>query len=517
MNHRGLIYLILVPLFFLLTGPSLLTTGMPFDGIVYHNIAANLADGICTASDLSHSPSLYPDYHCQPHVGFGLIALHFAIFGSTLASYRAYCAIFMFVCSLLLLRLWRRLGYELATGWLPLGLWILVLDVPLNSTFNALGLTQTAFILVAVLLMLRYDKKRSTRILCQCFTGFFLFMAFLTKDGPTLFVLILPLCIWLTGRFYRYGSDPMRRLPEYSLGEALGYTAIPLATAAVLSGLLMLLPSARHDFCQIIATQWGSAPPYDLTQVTGVRLLPHIVTTTLPAWAAVGAGLAVALVLRLVHRPRQRGYNVGRRAIRQSVLLMMVALFGVLLLLIRRKTTADDYMIVHPLFATGLAVLVNDVVERWFSQTGYRFTIGFMMLAFVLTGSATVLNSVQYGKPGRDIEMQMAMREFLPKMEGERRAAIADDLPGVALAQAYYYRDGRVDLVPAGLSRPLAGTPRHIVTSDRVDTIPGYRPECEMPGWRLFVLAPVAAATDSAGLQAGTDPRQPSHRAAGLR
>ena len=76
------LYVAVAALFLALVSGSLTTTGMFMDGLIYSNVAANMADGIGSFWHPVYTSSYHPDFYQHPPLMFGMLALMAALYSS---------------------------------------------------------------------------------------------------------------------------------------------------------------------------------------------------------------------------------------------------------------------------------------------------------------------------------------------------------------------------------------------------------------------------------------------------
>ena len=77
-------YIIVVALFLALVSGSLTTTGMFMDGLIYSNVAANMADGIGSFWQPTYTATHHPEFDQHPPLMMGLLALFYKVLGTHL-------------------------------------------------------------------------------------------------------------------------------------------------------------------------------------------------------------------------------------------------------------------------------------------------------------------------------------------------------------------------------------------------------------------------------------------------
>lgn len=481
------LYLIVIATFFLLIADSLCTTGMFMDGLIYNNVAINMAEGTCTFWHPTLSRGLFPEFYEHPPLAMGMLALFFKVFGTSLWVTRLYCMLITALTAYLMVLIWRRMGYKRETGWLPLLLWILVPAVSLNSHTFMLECTMAVFVLAAVLCMIHTAGHNIGRVLWSLLAGVFVFLAFLTKGFTGLYPLVFPLIVWVVERFFASNSDD--KTWNVSLPVALLYTLLPVVSALCCFGLVWLLcPGAPQFFDtyfhhQVLA---GISAPVVNTRfhilfkffeqtaiVWAIFVIVHIVHRFILVnkKSAPGVLYAETVVEDLVGSTHK--INWARRKWQYFLAFGLLTMAGVLPIMISLKQRSYYILTVYPFFAIALAATLNDVVEEWTSKGGRLFHIIASSLAVVLLVGAWLLNMKYYDKPGREQVMQNDMRQILPQLEEGEDVAMPYEMRTEYSLIGYYYREKRVQLyayLPVFPQDTVAGEPA--VTSAPAETAP---------------------------------------------
>ena len=455
---------LLLAIWLFLVSGSLTTTGMFMDGLIYSNVAANLAEGSGSFWHLTYTASHHPEFYEHPPLMMGLLALFYKVFGVHLWVTKLYMAVTMFLCAWLTLLLWSRLGGKKENGWIPLLFWTLMPVVTHFANECMLENTMLLFDLGAILLILPHQpspatnpnswpsqaakpitkfqfqnsifKLQNSRCLIS---GFLISAAFLTKGFVGLFPLVLPLLIWLFDR------------------ERLSAKSMLLQTASLLVGLLLPLavialsvPAAREYFVNYMDKQvlaaWSQNE--DARWMVIVYFLRNIAIV-------VGLVLVVALLKKgLKHKPSSLEWTLWA-LVACAVLPMMVS------------TRQNEYYILPamPIVAVLAALLVEGEVSGWIKKVNKALPyISFSMLV-----GALLLNIFRFGSEGRDRLLQQDLKLIAAHLEKGERVSIPTELYYDYKLQGYYYRDLRVTLDDQQRCR-------HFLTTDQYQPDSSYHP-----------------------------------------
>lgn len=440
-------YILVVAVFLLLASNRLLTRGMFCDGVVYTAIASNYAHGIgsfweprftetingnppplrgvAVEEQPAHTQIQGHVFYAHPALMMVILSVWMRLFGTGIIVAKLYSLAIMLLTALLMVRLWRRLGFGRETGWLPLLLWLLIPPVTHFSCYNMLEPTMLVFILGAILCVLREGRHEWA---WHLLAGGFLFLAFLTKEFTGLFPLVLPAVLWLT------------KMRDHSFGRMVALTAWMLAGLLLPCAIVFaFVPGALPFFEQYFNIQiMGQAVHgYDHNRL---RIVGHFFLHS-------GIAMTIVAIVLLVRKAKLKGdWCPPTENLWTAVAMFIFALCGVLPLMVSAK--ASDYFLLtaFPFFSISMAALL----EPWAESFGDRLGRGrCAAVVMVLLVAAVVLNVVFAGRPGRDEVCQEDLAVIAPHLdEGEvvtMPGEVFDDYYELTLA-GYYYIDRRVSL-----------------------------------------------------------------------
>ncbi len=130
--------------------PSFLTEGMFLDGIIYSEIASNMAEGKGSFWDPCMNHILFPHFREHPPLALGLNSLFYRLFGNYLIVDKIYSVFTLLVTASLVICIWKRTANVSRLSWFPLLLWLLIPLVTWSSTNNVLENTMSIFVLLSV-------------------------------------------------------------------------------------------------------------------------------------------------------------------------------------------------------------------------------------------------------------------------------------------------------------------------------------------------------------------------------
>ncbi|MBP5526936.1 MAG: glycosyltransferase family 39 protein [Bacteroidales bacterium] len=404
---KAALYLLVGAIFLALVSGSLLTTGMFMDGLIYSNIAANMAEGVGSFWHPVYTATHHPDFYIHPPLALGLLALFYKVLGVQLWVTKLYTVITTLLCALLIYRLWLRLGGKKETGWMPLLIWTLIPVVTRFANQCMLENTMVLFDLGAILLLLRPNHKALNGLLA----GLLLAAAFMTKGFTGLFPLVLPLLLWL--------FDRRKGMPAQTLAMVAGLL-LPLAV------IVLAVPEARTYFSNYMEIQvlagWSQG------EVQRWQILLYFLRN-----------IVIVVVVVAVVVLGNKG--VGWKPTREQWALWALVACAVLPMMVSTRQREFYLLTAMPLVAVLLALLIEEPVTRWLKPSTSMFVAA--VVACVCAMAFDVLN---YGKPGRDALLQRDMKVIAPCLERGELVTVPTPLYFDYKLQGYYYRECRVSL-----------------------------------------------------------------------
>ena len=427
------LYLVVAAVFLALVSGSLTTTGMFMDGLIYGNVAANMAEGVGSFWHPVYTATHHPDFYEHPPLALGMLALFYKVLGTYIWVSKFYMALTMLLCVWLTVRLWVRLGGKCENGWMPLLLWTLMPTVTHFAFQGMLENTMVLFVLGAILLLLRTKRNALNGMLA----GLLLVAAFLTKGFTGLFPLVLPLLLWLFDR------------------KNLSFKAMLVQSVCIVMGLLLPLvvitlavPEARDYFSNYMQHQVLAG--YSQGEVHRWQILVYFLRSTA---IAIGVVLLVAIVNK----------GVGQKPSREQWAMWALVACAVLPMMVSTRQREFYLLTAMPIVAVLLALLIEEPVARWIKPSK-----GLAYVALALLLGAVVLNIVRFGSEGRDVQLQHDMKVIVAELEKGETVTIPSPLYYNYSLQGYYYRECRITLDDQHRCR-------HLLTTDEYPADSTYR------------------------------------------
>lgn len=446
------LYIAVTAVFMLLVSGSLTTTGMFMDGLIYSNVAANLAEGVGSFWNPTYTATHHPEFYQHPPLMMGMLAGFYKLFGVHLWVTKLYMVATMLLCAWLTVRLWTMLGGKKENGWMPLLFWTLRPVVPHFANQCMLENTMVLFDLGAILLLLRKNHVFGYALIA----GLLVAAAFMTKGFVGLFPLALPFLMWLFDR----KNETVKSMVLKTVATLSGLL-IPLAAIA------LIVPQVRVYFGNYLHFQVIAG--WSQNEVARWQIVVYFLRNVAIVAVLV---LIVSLVKKnAVQKPIQRQWAMWA-LVACAVLPMMVS------------TRQNEFYILPamPIFAALAALLVEETVSGWLKPSKAVTYGSLSMLA-----GALLLNALRFGSEGRDGQMQRDMKLIVAHLDEGETISIPTPLYYNYKLQGYYYRERRVTLDDRHCCR-------HLLTTDEYPADSCYR-EISLPtkDYKLYEIKCVPA------------------------
>lgn len=373
-----------------LTLPLLIQDGMFMDALLYSCVSHNLATGDGTFWFPYLSPvgiAGTPTFHEHPPLVFGIQAIFFKVFGSSMYVERLYTFLAMLVTAFFIHKLWKYVFSDQPqlknSAWLPIFLWITLTLTFWSFSHNMQENTMGVFVLSAVFFSYKAMKTLASGIGYTLLAGVFIFAAALSKGVPGFFPLAVPFVYWLSfknGRFLKMAT----------------HTAITLVTVLILFLLVLQIPEAKasltYYFHERLLQRIHTAPTVDSRFWILFRLFQEIV----PLFVFVGIFWAIATKKKIELKWAENKENV--------MFFILIGLSGSAPLMLTLVQRGFYFVPALPFFAIASAIIIAPVIVVLISRidvkkTGFKV---FRYFAYILFISVLVISISKIGKASRD-------------------------------------------------------------------------------------------------------------------
>ncbi len=208
---------------------QLVQDGMFMDGMIYVTVSRNLAEGVGSFWDPYFSATLMTSYHEQPPLYFGLLALFFKVFGSSMYVERLFSLVCLAVTCFYMHLFWKKLFVntkEIAKhSWIPVLFYVITpvcfwaYTNHVEETVMAIFATMASYYVYCALFL----KERT--ILYLILGGVFIFLSGLTKGVQGMFPIAAVGIYWLISK-------------DISFGKMVSWTGFLIGVPAIILGVL---------------------------------------------------------------------------------------------------------------------------------------------------------------------------------------------------------------------------------------------------------------------------------------
>lgn len=367
---------------------QLIQDGAFMDGMLYVSVSKNLADGIGTFWNPHFCKAYQSSFHEQPPLYFGLLALFYKVFGTSLYVERLFCFTCFTITGIYIHKLWKKIALTedvSKNSWLPVLLWMSIPICFWAYTNMVEEVVMSMFVIIAACHAFRALFRDEQPIPNLLLSGLFIFLAFLTKGVQGTFLLVAAAACRLVTR-------------RFSFAKMLLYTLI-LAGVPLLFYFLLVKtnPAAAASFSSYFEGRLtGTFKNTNDTTDTHFFLLGRLLSELLPA-------LLISSVLRFALRKKaQEGAAKEYRPV--MLWLLLIGLAGSLPLMITLEQRSFYLVTSLPFFALALALFTEPYLATALQQIrtkakGFRI---FSAAAGLLLAAALVFCMLQVGKAKRD-------------------------------------------------------------------------------------------------------------------
>lgn len=382
-----------ISLLIALTLPVLIQDGMFMDAMLYTSVSHNLSQGIGTfwfpQFSMNNVGGLHA-FHEQPPLVFGIQSLFFSILGDSMYTERFYTFLTLLITAFLIVTLWKEVNKDSEDlkkqAWLSLIFWI---SIPVcfwsysnNMHENSMGI----FTLSAVLFTYRSFRIQGKNLGLMMLSGFFIFLAVLSKGIPGFFPLFVPMLYWLSTK-------------KISLSKAISQSLMILITVLFLFGTILLLPDARES----LSTYFFKRALHRIHEVPTVDshfyILGRLLMELLPQ-------ILLIIIITLLSRLKKRSDTTIEN--KQEVLFFILIGLSASLPLMTTMVQKGFYLVpALPFFAIASALFISKDIVYFLNQInvqGMKFKVSNVLCTLLLLGSM-IFTLLQIGRSSRHPEL----------------------------------------------------------------------------------------------------------------
>lgn len=367
----------------------LVQDGMFSDGVLYTAVSKNLAHGKGSFWFPYFNETMFPFFHQQPPLTFGIQSLFFQIFGDSIYVERFYSFVTLLISIFLVHRLWINIHTEeekkdVLTSWLPVLLWIIIPVSYWAYTNNVEENTMGVFTLLSVIFMMKGLSGKDVRILHLIIASLFACIASLCKGFPGLFPVAIP---------FFYGLIFHTR----SIGKFILYSFVTIGTVLLSYGLLLLNTDAYTSLSAYLSDRVINSIQHVSTENDRFYLIKQLALELLSPFILV---VLLAMFLKI------RGVQIqlASHQKKKILLFLLIGLSASLPLIVTLEQRRFYLATSLPYYAIALALLIAPPLQVWFhtlSITAKKFRV-FSAFSFLIVTVAIGYAFSFLGQTSRD-------------------------------------------------------------------------------------------------------------------
>ncbi len=452
MKRQIHLYFIVVGTFLLFISSNFLSEGLSRVGMDNAVVSQRMAEGFEEFWLPSLSSPGNPDRMNYMPLGYWLESLWYRVFANnTFMAEKVYSVLTYFIIALLMIWIWRLVGFPKHTGWLPLGCWISIPLVTWSATNNLLESTMTMFVLLSVVFLLKSFKAsfisqsrlaldkpqgayRLSRTAWIILAALMMELAFMVKGVVGLFPVFLPFIYWIFVRRERI------LFPIYATVVIIVVWMVSLFTVILASHDIY---THLYDYLHrqliggVLHVQTVSSHFYILYVLLIQSVIPLLIA-------------AVISIIRIKRRPFWYHLFYWRNESRISAetmsrarwgwMFFSLAIVGLLPIMIGLKQ--QDFYIVPllPFFAIALACFIYNSIYDWLENINHVAEKVLIVLAVILFGSGLLLNLNSINKINSNQALLSDMKYILPYLNEEEVVSASHEVMNSPEVAEYFYR-----------------------------------------------------------------------------
>lgn len=370
-----------------LTLSILVQDGMFSDGVLYTCVSRNLAHGKGSFWFPYFNETMFPFFHQQPPLTFGIQSLFFKAFGDSIYVERFYSFVTLCISIFLIQRLWKRIHQqepEAEISWLPVLLWIIIPVSYWAYSNNVEENTMGIFTLSSTIFAIQGLRRQTVHIPYLIISGLFAAVASLCKGFPGLFPIAIP---FLYGLVFR----------SYSFGKIIGYSLLTTGTVILFYTLLLLNPDACTSLSAYLTDRVINSIQHVSTENDRFYLIKQLGLELL-------SPLILVAICSMFLKARGVVTQLSSTQKKNMLLFFLIGVSASAPLIVTLEQRRFYLATSLPYYAISIALLIAPALQRWISTinvTTKKFRIC-CNLSYLLIILATGYSLSFLGKTNRD-------------------------------------------------------------------------------------------------------------------
>ncbi len=222
----------------ILTISQLIQDGVFMDGMLYISVSKNLADGLGTFWEPHFSKTIMTVFREQPPLYFGLLAMFYKVFGTSMYVERLFCFVCFVLTLLYIHKIWKSLHFDdkqsIKISWLPI---LFFATIPICFWSYSHHVEETVMTLFATMSVYYLSEALFVKekiILNIIIAGVCIFLSSLTKGVQGLFPITAVFFFWVVSK-------------QFSFKKNFIYSVILVGTPFLIYALLILFDNHIFD------------------------------------------------------------------------------------------------------------------------------------------------------------------------------------------------------------------------------------------------------------------------------
>lgn len=407
-----------------------------------------------------------PDMESYLPMGYWMQAFFMRVFGNSLLGDKLYSVLIFVLCGFMIDLIWHEIGNNKRTDWIPLTFWCLTPVIPKYATSNLLEGPLTLFVLMSIYFYIMalqwgtpgkkfelhrikvFDEEQLgvdytlQRFLFTLASAFCSSVAFLIKGFSGLFVVFMPVAIWL------FSPNRKNIRPFLDMIVMVGCWAILAMLIAIVSpGAHMAVASYfSHNLIGGFLTESNVTSHFHIFFVLIAQMSVAVVCCSVLLVMLV-KNMRIGTWLRYwKHRGEEFITRDDTRNMRFFWIFASLGLMGVVPIMFGLKQY-DFYLIsVVPCFALACGCLVQAHVNHWMTKLSDVAVIAFSVLGVAVLFLGILLNLSSISKISLDYELLTDMKSILPELQEGETVSCTHDVYEDEATVYYFYRYKKIVL-----------------------------------------------------------------------
>lgn len=369
---------------------QLIQDGMFMDGLLYTIVGKNLADGLGSFWDPHVSKTIMYSFHEQPPLYFGLLAVFYKIFGSSMYVERLFCFVFFSGTAVYIHKIWKKIYSSNSSvaeiSWLPILFWVTIPLCFWAYTNHVEEIVMAFFALAAVYhIFIALDLNENV-IWNLVVAGIFIFLSSLTKGAQGLFPIVGAGAFWLVSK-------------KVSFQKIVVYSLILISIPALIYVVLLIAdPKAYNSYHIYFNIRYIRAfNGAESTTDNRFEIIGRLFIELLPI-------ILCSLLMLFFTRKYKQDAEAGQMRYGIILWILLIGLSGTLPLMVTLAQRGFYLVTALPCFAIAISMLLAPRLASLINKInitskGFRL---FVLVSVALLISSIIFAGSRIGKCKRD-------------------------------------------------------------------------------------------------------------------